>query len=246
MENQVKQEIHISGSGTASGGKYSEVHISGSGKITGDIECEEFSSSGSSRVLGAVKAKYFKISGSGHVNGNIMADEINVSGSSTFEGDVTAVKKMKVSGSSKVEGSLHGGEIGISGSIHVDKDCEADVFKASGGFHIGGLLNAGIVTVSLGGNSNVKEIGGENIEVRVSPNSDSLLLRLIQLVSSITKGTLTTDVIEGDNIFLEHTKCKIVRGNNITIGKGCEIDLVEYKTDLKLEGDGKVKEQKKI
>ena len=44
---------------------------------------------------------------------------------------------------------------------------------------------------------------------------------------------LVTDLIEGDDIYLENTHAKVARGNNITLGPGCEIGIVEYKNDFK-------------
>ena len=53
--------------------------------------------------------------------------------------------------------------------MHIEKNCEVECFKASGSFKIQGLLNAGQVNINIGGKCSVKEIGGEHIEVRVSP-----------------------------------------------------------------------------
>ena len=47
-----------------------------------------------------------------------------------------------------------------------------------------------------------------------------------------SKGELTTELIEGDEIYLENTNAKIVRGNNITIGEGCNIGLIEYRGEI--------------
>lgn len=39
------------------------------------------------------------------------------------------------------------------------------------------------------------------------------------------------ETIEGDDIHLELTRARVVRGNNVSIGSGCDIDLVEYKNN---------------
>ena len=57
---------------------------------------------------------------------------------------------------------------------------------------------------------------------------------------------LIAESIEGDDIYLEETKAKAVRGNNIVIGEGCEIGLVEYKSKFEQTGNAKVKENKNI
>ena len=61
-----------------------------------------------------------------------------------------------------------------------------------------------------------------------------------------SKGELTTELIEGDEIYLENTNAKIVRGNNITIGEGCNIGLIEYSGEINISSESIVKEQKKI
>lgn len=54
------------------------------------------------------------------------------------------------------------------------------------------------------------------------------------------------EIIKGDDIFLEYTKAKVVRGNNIIIGSNCEIDLIEYKNNFEQLDDAKIIENKKV
>ena len=51
--------------------------------------------------------------------------------------------------------------------------------------------------------------------------------------------------IEGDQVELEYTQAKVVRGKYVRIGAGCEIDRVEYSGDLTVEG-GVVREQVRV
>jgi cytoskeletal protein CcmA (bactofilin family) len=244
MEKVNIGDIKISGSGSAGGGKYNEVIISGSGKINGDIECVEFKTSGSSKVIGNLKAETIKISGSARIEGNVEAKEMKVSGSTHVIGEVKS-EILKVSGSTHIEGSLYGEEIGIMGSVHIDKNCEAESFKASGSFKIQGLLNAEQVKIIIGGYCSVQEIGGENIEVRLNPVDSFFIKKIIDKVFN-SKGELTTELIEGNEIYLENTNAKIVRGNNVTIGEGCNIGLIEYSGEINISSESIVKEQKKI
>jgi cytoskeletal protein CcmA (bactofilin family) len=261
MMNEAKGSIKISGSGSAGGGVFEEVRISGSGKITGDIECNEFHISGSGKAEGNVKAKEYRTSGSSHIIGDLEAEDIKVSGSAHFEGNVkcdsvkisgsTRIGKnleggeIDVSGSTNVDGGVHGEHIRISGSINVKGDCEAEEFIAKGGFRIGGLLNADNIEISIGGSCSAREIGGERIEVKEFIGGAFFLNKIFGLLFNQGLG-LKTQLIEGDDIYLEYTVAKVVRGNNITIGKGCIIDTVEYKSDLKVLDNGKVENQTKI
>ena len=244
MEKVNYGDIKISGSGTSGGGRYNEVTISGSGKINGDLECVDFKTSGSSKVIGNLKAETVKVSGSARIEGNIEAVEMKVSGSSHVTGQVKS-QILKISGSTHIEGSLYGEEVTIMGSAHIEKDCEVEVFKASGNFKIQGLLNAGQVTINLGGKSSVKEIGGEHIEVKVSIIDNFFFKKAIDKMFN-SRGELTTEIIEGDEIYLENTNAKIVRGNKVTIGEGCNIGIIEYSGEINVSNESIVKEQKKI
>lgn len=261
MMNATNGSIKISGSGSAGGGVYDEVKISGSGKITSNIECNEFHISGSGKVEGDVKAKEFKTSGSSRIEGNLDAEEIRISGSSHIAGRMNG-GQVKVSGSAHIEKGISGGEIEISGSSHIGEgvrveririsggtnikgDCEAEEFIAKGGFSIDGLLNAGNIEICVGGSCSAKEIGGEKIEVREFGGGVFMFNKIINLLFNHTH-CLKTELIEGDDIYLEYTVAKVVRGNNITLGKGCLIDTVEYKGELKVIDDAKVSNQVKI
>lgn len=260
MNKEKVGNLKIAGSGSAGGGVYDEVRIAGSGEITGNVECSEFHISGSGSVDGNVKTSDFMCSGSSHVNGNLESEYIKTSGSSHITGDVKA-KETRVAGSAHIEKSLSGGEVSISGSVQIDGslraehvevsgginikgDCETEEFSARGAFQIGGLLNAGKIDIGLVSFCSAKEIGGELIEVRELAHTE-IWNRIIGMFSGRSFG-LTTNAIEGDDIYLEYTKAKIVRGYNITIGKGCVIDTVEYKDKLNVIDGGKVGNEVKL
>lgn len=57
--------------------------------------------------------------------------------------------------------------------------------------------------------------------------------------------TLEVETIEGEDIDLESTKAELVRGRNVVIGAGCEIERVEYSGTLTVDKAAKVGEQVK-
>lgn len=244
MENEVRSDLKISGAGSALGGRFNNVNISGSANINGDLDCNSFNTSGSSKVNGNIKTKGLVVSGSSKIKGNIEAEELKINGSVDIEGNVKS-EGFKISGRAKINGNLSAQKISISGGINISKDCEAEEFNAHGSFEIGGLLNAGTIKVKTGGRCYAKEIGGENIEIREHNSVLSIINKLINTIFS-NFSSVTCDIVEGDNIYLENTIAKVVRGNNINIGTGCKIDLVEYKNELKVIDNGYVKERRKI
>ena len=242
MENSRRGNLKISGAGSSTGGSYDEVKISGAGSVDGDIDCRILGISGAADIKGNVKAEDVHISGAGEIKGNLECDSVEISGSGKVNGDVQS-KRVKVSGGSEIKGNLKADQIEISGGIRVKEDCEAENFKASGCFDIGGMLNAGSIDVRIWGYCTVAEIGGETITIKEGEGTLGIG-RLLNSMFNSRRG-MRCSIIEGDNIYLEETRAKIVRGNNVTIGRNCEIELVEYKNEINIYDERCVREVKK-
>ncbi|WP_442604236.1 polymer-forming cytoskeletal protein [Paenibacillus sp. KN14-4R] len=221
------RDLVINGSGSSGGGVFQKVRISGSGKVTDDVQCQEFRCSGSGDVYGNVQAGNMKISGSANIDGNVTTDDLKISGSMRVDGDVS-VKNIKISGHFKADGRLVAEDIELDGALELKEDCSAERFEVKGGFRIDGLLNVGKVNIQLHGDAHVREIGCDQIEVRRNLLGISVF-KMIKTLFQSYHNELHVNTIEGDEIYLEYTKAKVVRGTNVTIGPGCEIDLVEYK-----------------
>lgn len=224
MEKRIG-DLKINGQSSAAGGKYNAVIINGEGRIEGDLDCINL-----------------KINGKCSMNGNVKADSVNVNGEASIKGDLEA-GKAKIHGSADIDGNLFVDKAEMYGIISVDGDCNAEIFKIGGTFAVEGLLNAGELELTLYGSSKAREIGGEKITVKRKGKYD--LLGLKSMIIGRGKG-LTVETIEGDDIYLEDTKAKVVRGNNIELGAGCEIELVEYNNDLKQDEKADVATNRKI
>lgn len=225
MDSENRNNLVINGAGKASGGKYKKVEINGSGKIEDHLDCIDFITNGKSEVNGDVKTDRVEVNGFAAVNGH------------------TETKRLKVSGKANMGGNISGDEVIIEGHVTAKGDCEAETFRLKGGFSLDGLLNAGNIDIQLYGNCRVKEIGGEIINVREGHQDFRNFIKMF-FQSFATK--LTTDTIEGDDIHLDYTTANVVRGNNITIGPGCDIDLVEYQGTYHQHEEAKVHDCKKI
>lgn len=238
-------DFKISGMGNVRGNvKAENLKISGTGNIKGNLSSEnEIGISGVADIDGDVKTKKIKCSGASKIKGSVQCEEFIVSGTTSVEGDVNS-KNLKVSGSTNIHGNVHGEEVEIKGALDIGGDCECESFKSNGGFKIGGLLNAGDIDIRIFYKCSVNEIGGERISIRKSEGFAEIG-RFIKNIFNI-KEYLITQSIEGDDIYLENTVAKVVRGNNITIGPECEIDLIEYRNELKVEAGSRVNKQEKI
>ena len=250
-----KMDLRLSGSNTVSGGEYNIVRISGSGKINGNIKCSEIHCSGSAKVFGNLCSERVSASGSLSVEGDIIcqtlstsgslkckgaeaAQSVSCSGSSAFSGPLKA-DSLRGSGSVSVSGGIHCREITISGSCTASEgDVEAETFKSSGKLQIDTLLNAEHVDITPTSGSHIGSIGGSSIEI-TRPTEHGFALFRSKAAGSVP--LIVIDSIEGDNVRLECTSAKVVRGKDVVIGIGCRIDRVEYTGTLDA-ADGTVKE----
>jgi cytoskeletal protein CcmA (bactofilin family) len=175
------------------------------------------------------------ITGEGSSNGGMFRN-VKITGDAEMEGDVDCLA-FKSTGTSKVNGHLKSTSCGITGTVDLKGNLDTGEAKITGNLNVGmkgvftvnGLLNAGLVDMNFYSKTRIKEIGGGKIELR--RGSGFVLKRLVSLLflpSDWYEGTLQTDTIEGDDIYVEYTTAKVIRGTNVTIGPGCHIEHVEY------------------
>ncbi len=240
-----ERNVTISGSGRIEGGTYGTVKIAGSGKVVGDLTAEEFKAAGSAKVEGNLKAQKFEAAGSFKCEGDLEAEEAEAAGSFAVVGRLKA-KELRLAGSARAK-SITGGYLRAGGSLHVEENVEVETFRLTGAFEIGGLLSADRVEVELAGRAQVREIGGEKIVVRAGEKSLGGILSaaLRFILGPGSPRELLAETIEGDEIELEATEAKLVRGGRIKIGPGCRIERVEYTETLEVAPEAVVKEEVK-
>ncbi len=245
-----KSNLTSSGSMKIAGGEYADIRVSASLKSEGDLSCDSLHCSGSAKFEAALRcAGEVACSGSMKVEGAAQIDSGRFSGSLVCEKGLQVAQALRCSGSVKIGGTLHCGSIALSGSckivgaltaqtvdcsgnLEVNSGVEAEQFSSSGRLDIHGLLNADHISIELNGSGEVEDVGGGVIAVRQGPWNRR-------------GGKLEAHSIEGDSIHLENTQARIVRGRDIYIGKGCEIERVEYSGSLNIV-DGLVREQVQV
>ncbi|MBS4175455.1 polymer-forming cytoskeletal protein [Bacillus sp. FJAT-49736] len=233
------RDLIINGFGSSNGGEFDLASINGKGKVLGDLSCKHYDCNGFGTVDGNINAETIKINGNSKVIGNVEAENITIDGHSSMSGEVNT-DSIRISGSGTIGGSLRGEHIKINGKASIGGDCEAEEFVSEGIFTIGGLLNAETIDILLYGDCKAKEIGGQDIRIKQRNQG------FMKIIKSIYPTRLVTDVIEGDDIYIEGVKAKIVRGNNVTIGQNCDIDLLEYKEKIEVDKSSKVRNSNKI
>lgn len=270
MDETVRTNLDLSGVGAASGGLYQDVRVQGIGKVHGNLDCIHCDIEGVSTVHGNIHAESVNIRGKAKVQGEITSNQMMIEGSATVSGKCEAKHKLtihgkanmgadlvadvlvidgsnrvdgdcrahdiKVRGRTTISGGVFAEDIFMHGTMHVGGSCEVETFRSDGTFEIAGLLTADKVFIRLERSSSVKEIGGEEIRVEKGRGM-SFLNRLRHL---------TVESIEGDDIYLEHTKAKLVRGNNVVLGPSAIVERVEYHTEFRKTGNAKVGSSAKI
>jgi cytoskeletal protein CcmA (bactofilin family) len=246
MENTAKSKISkgnllITGSSSAAGGFYNKVQIIGEATIDGDVECSRLKCVGTLDMEGSLKSGQAGVMGTCSFSKDVEADSMKISGTVTIGGDAR-LKELKCSGTIETKGSLYGEDLELKGELNTDGDCEFDSVKVRGIINVEGLLNAGRMDIKLYRDCKAGEIGGEHISVRRA----SLLNPFSFFFRPSPHALLSASIIEGDEIYLEYTNAKVVRGKRVIIGPGCDIELVEYKEYFKQSKSTIINENRKV
>lgn len=244
--------MKISGSGKIPAGEYNEIiSVSGSAKIEGHLFCEELYGSGSVKAKGRVECREdVKISGTMSVEQGLKAKNIKVSGACKINGDCVAESEIKISGAINCGGELKGTDISLSGRVEAERGIEAEIICVSGSVYSDGLVNAEEVEIKLSGNnrSKVGSIGAGTVKIYSTQRSG--VLSRLPLFSSLlgNSGCLVTvnESIEGDVIAIEQVCTPKVVGKSVSIGQGCQIELVQYSDNIEIHPDAKVGKYERI
>ncbi len=220
MDKESSRNLILSGIGSTNGGTFRTAKIEGIGKVDGDLLCSDFIISGKADVHGDIQAQTAEINGTAAIDGNVNAQQLQIHGNIT------------------VRGHLIGENIQLNGMASVRGNCEAERFDAKGRLQMG-HLNAGAVRITLHGSSTIAEIGGEHIQIRKQPGID--FAKWLKALPLPFGNRLTAHIIEGDSVYVEYTTAEVVRGNDVVIGPGCEIGMVEYRTKFDQDKGSKVR-----
>lgn len=239
-----RKNIKVLGSKDYNGGIYGNILIMGSGDMLGDVECLSYKVFGSGDVKGNLKSEIVRINGSGDVYGDVEAEDIIINGSGDIHGDVRC-GMMKIAGSGDVYKDVYAREVSLYGCSDIKGNCETEFFRGTGAFDIHGCLNAEEVDIEIAGRCSIKEIGGGKVVVKEAKKVLGKKIGL-KMSSMVRRKRLECDLIEADEIYLESTSAKIVRGKNIIIGENCNIEFIEYVGECDINKDSDVGSSQKL
>jgi len=248
MNTMVDNDLRFVGESTHPGGHFRDIAVMGRVQVDGDVACRSFSCVGKALVRGALQSRSTSIMGETRVVGAMDAGECNLMGRMTCEATLR-VRKLNCMGQLRVQGQLDAEKVKLFGELTVQGDCNVDQFSSRGAFAIEGLLSVDNLDVQPYGPCKAGEIGGARLEVRRRggflgkiPLADWARKHLF----GGTGSSLEAQAIEGDDVRLEDTTARIVRGARVHIGRGCRIDVVEYREQYSCAPDSVVGEAKQV
>lgn len=239
------RNLRITGHGGAAGGRYETVRITGNGSVNGEVECERLRVTGTAVFRQQVKARRVRVAGNANFSSDLhAAEKLSLSGTVAIQGDLT-FNRLACGGIIQAGGRASGEEMSLRGQLTVNSDISAEKLRVRGIVNAGGLLNADTFELYMDGPCSAAEIGGSTIRIRRT-RAREWMNRWFRGGDNRSEAVMTVQLIEGDDIELEHAHADVVRGNRVKIGDGCRIGLVEYRTALEVDGQSEIREKRSI
>ena len=222
--------MRISGSGAIPSGEYEKISVSGRGSLCGLVRCASFSASGTTKGEALECAEDMNVSGSLSFSGDVKAKRICVSGTLKCNGALAAREAIGCSGTIKCDRSVKCDRLALSGSLCAGDGVEAESIRARGVLNCKGLLNAEEIDLRFDRSSHIGGIGGGKIECRMTFHKKlrRALLPPFSRKKKANRNLSVANAIEGNEIILDGVNCPRVTGENVNIGKGCVIELLQY------------------
>lgn len=240
----------------------SKVKVSGAGTLS-DVYTHEFSGSGSVHVEGYLDAESINISGSGHIDGDVISSEyMHVSGTAKVNGKVTG-NSISSSGSLRAE-SMKGGSVESSGSLKIARELIADNIDVSGGINADSITakvikSSGTISsntmigdeIFISGKIKSSHVKSKRFEMDLIGSSSSIgkleseIIEIKREGRRFFTGSIDIDEIQCKRAQIEGVKAKSIKGDELIIGEGCDIDYAEAKT-IKIRDGARVREKKEL
>lgn len=228
MRTTNQPDLQLAGIGNAAGGDYHNVKLEGVCKIGGDVNCRTFETSGMTTVHGSIRAEEkFSLGGKMTCHGGLSGGEVRLEGHMTVEGPLQA-EQLELNGYMRVKGHSQVKNCKMRGALIVDGWLAGEGFEImlEGPFHAEGV-KAERLTVKHSGKGSLRRM----IEAWLPDN---------------WQAQARVRVIEADIVDIEETMAETVRGRTIMIGPGCNIDRVEYVSELHVHPQAQVRERYQI
>ncbi|MCR2804177.1 hypothetical protein [Paenibacillus soyae] len=223
MAAELTRHLRLVGESETAGGEFGRLRITGDATFVGDVDCDKLSITGTVRVKGSLAFSDMTLTGNAEVHSSLRGGSI------------------RGLGELHVAGHLRAGTLRISGHLDAGGAVEADRIDLRGGLTAKSMVNADEVAIRLYGPSIAKEVVGEQVSIR---RSRGMMLKGLFQPGKL--GGMAAELIEGDRVYLEHTRAQVVRGTSVKLGPGCDIGRVEYRGTLEKHAKSKVDAELRI
>ncbi|MBH5318657.1 hypothetical protein I6N90_12700 [Paenibacillus sp. GSMTC-2017] len=219
----ILNNVKMIGQSEAPGGSFARLQITGETLFRGDVSCERFKVMGKVKINGDLTSKLVKFTGEMKVDGSLSV------GNTRGLGELTVGRDFR------------GEDVRLTGRLEADGSIEADKLDIRGAFDTKAIVNAERVTLFMYGPSTAKEIVGGVVSIKKSRGAlwNSLFRKELH-------AALRTNLIEGDDIYVEYATVDVIRGNSVKIGPGCHIGRVEYRSTYIKHAKSNVEIEQKI
>ncbi|WP_010631235.1 hypothetical protein [Sporolactobacillus vineae] len=226
MSDKKGKNLKIMGETSASGGKFDKMRVMGECKIQGDVRAKNCKLMGECTIDGNLNCGFFHNMGETEIAGSLKAAEIRLIGQVHVK-EQCYVRNGSIYGELNCEKDINGNQIRVRGMMRSRGNVNLEKLDMHGGIFVDGLLNCSSVDILLrfDADNYIHEIGTSKLRIR----------RKHSLFNNVPVVNFQADTIEGDDLDLEYTTARIVRGAHVSIGVGCKINKVEY-TDKYSEG----------
>lgn len=231
-------DAKINGDGTVGPGSYGTITLNGAGTITGDVRCHELRVNGAGTCKGAVQADSIVVNGAGTFDGTLQTSELVVNGTADIHAGV-GVGRLKCAGTCAIDGGMAAHDLDLRGDLRVGGGVDAKSLRGEGRFNVNGAVTIGDIEFRLHGRNAAASITCDRMILRVPEGIGALF-------SAFADRRLTAETIVGAELELIDTTARVVRGGNVTLGAGCDIELVEYTGVLQKLAGAQVREERKV
>lgn len=226
MSDKKRNNLKMIGEASAGGGSFDKMRIMGECSVQGDVRAKNCKVMGECTINGNLSCDYFHNMGEMDIVGSLKADKLHLVGQIHVK-EQCFIRDGLISGELNCEKNLNGEDFHVRGMVRSRENVTLEQLDMKGGIFVDGLLNCPMINILLrfDADNYIHEIGTSKIKIR----------RKHSLFKNAPVVNFQADTIEGDDLDLEYTTARIVRGVRVSIGTGCKINRVEY-TDEYREG----------
>lgn len=209
---------------------------------------------GISKIPFEVNVNSVKVEGVCKFKDKVTDEKVNCEGIVKFKDDIDC-KILEAEGLLRINGNIRAYEkIGIDGVLKMHSNISAESLKFEGVPIIYGKIEADEVRFYFMEYGFGSEIFGSFIkirrkaEIKESPVkiNNNIINRIYLGNAKIHHDKFSVNLMEADEISIEHTICNMLRGGKVYVGEGCEIENLEYSESLEIHPDANVKNAVKI